>query len=121
MIDGLIAGKIHGEVKTRTGSNGRPFTTCAVRAATSNGESMFVNAIAFSDTARRALESLAAGDSVSLAGELTPKVWRDKHGEAKPALDMTVHGVLTSYHVMRKRKAVAGRVEAESDDLSDPL
>jgi len=40
------------------------------------------------------------------SGELTPKVWTDKNGEARPALDMVAHAVLTAYHVARKRQAV---------------
>ena len=47
------------------------------------------------------------GDSVAIAGELTPKVWTDKHGEAKPALDLVAHKVMSPYDVQRKRKAVA--------------
>jgi len=53
-----------------------------------------------------ALLALDDGDSISLAGTLTPKVWEDKNGATRPALDMVAHAVLTAYHVTRKRKAV---------------
>jgi hypothetical protein len=46
--------------------------------------------------------ALDAGDSVSLSGVLTPKVW-----QGKPALDLVAHGIITVYHVTRKRKAMA--------------
>jgi hypothetical protein len=70
------------------------------------GESLFVNVIACDDTAKTALLALDDGDSVALTGALTPKVWADKNGEARPALDMVAHCVLTAYHVRRKRKAI---------------
>ncbi|WP_308444841.1 single-stranded DNA-binding protein [Paraburkholderia adhaesiva] len=83
-----------------------------VRAATGDGEALFVNVITFSDSTGTALLALADGDSVSLAGSLTQKVWTDRHGEARPALDMVAHAVLTAYHVTRKRKAVTGEVSS---------
>ncbi|MBR7940999.1 single-stranded DNA-binding protein [Burkholderia cenocepacia] len=108
MIDGLVSGKLFGTAMSRTGQSGKAFVTCKVRAAVSDGEALFVNVIAFADDAQSALLALNDGDSVALAGSLTPKVWTDKHGDAKPALDMAAHAVLTTYHVKRKRAAVQG-------------
>lgn len=107
MIDGLIAGKLYGIADTRTGRNGTPFTTAKVRAAAGDGEGMFVSVITFSTTVGDALMALGDGDSVALAGSLTPKVWTDRQGNTKPTLDMIAHQVLTAYHVTKKRKAVA--------------
>ncbi|HDR9500121.1 TPA: single-stranded DNA-binding protein [Burkholderia cepacia] len=108
MIDGLISGKLYGVATERTGQSGKTFVTAKVRAATGEGESLFVNVITFSTTAADALLALGDGDSVSLAGTLTPKVWTDKHGDTRPALDMVAHAVLTAYHVKRKRAAMQG-------------
>ncbi|MGP8474839.1 single-stranded DNA-binding protein [Burkholderia sp. PR2] len=108
MIDGLISGKLYGVATERTGQSGKTFVTAKVRAATGEGESLFVNVITFSTTAADALLALDDGDSVSLAGTLTPKVWTDKHGDTRPALDMVAHAVLTAYHVKRKRAAMQG-------------
>ncbi|MBB5467250.1 single-stranded DNA-binding protein [Paraburkholderia sp. CI2] len=108
MIDGLIAGKLYGTAQTRTGQSGKAFVTAKVRAAVGDGETLFVNVITFSDTAAAALLALEDGDAVALAGTLSPKVWTDKHGEARPALDMVAHAVLTAYHVRRKRRAAQG-------------
>ncbi|UJH72586.1 single-stranded DNA-binding protein [Burkholderia cenocepacia] len=108
MIDGLVSGKLFGTAMSRTGQSGKAFVTCKVRAAVDGGETLFVNVISFSTTAGDALLALADGDSVALAGTLTPKVWVDKHGDARPALDMVAHAVLTTYHVKRKRKALGG-------------
>ncbi|MCG5073037.1 single-stranded DNA-binding protein [Paraburkholderia tagetis] len=108
MIEGLIAGKLYGTAQTRTGPSGRVFTTAKVRAAASDGDTLFVNVITFSDSTAAALLALEDGDAVTLAGTLTPKVWTDKHGEARPALDMNAHAMLTTYHVRRKRRAAQG-------------
>ncbi|WP_155754640.1 single-stranded DNA-binding protein [Burkholderia stagnalis] len=108
MIDGLIAGKMFGKAAERTGASGRPFVTAKVRAAVSDGEALFVNVIAFSDGAKAGLLALDDGDSVALAGALTPKVWTDRNGDAKPTLDMVAHAVLTAYHMKRKRAAMQG-------------
>lgn len=118
MIDALIAGKMYGQPSRRTSKNGRDFTTAKIRCATGDGGSIFINVICFSDTAGAALLALAEGDSVALSGELTPKVWTDKSGEARPALDMTAHAVLTPYHVNRKRKSIQG--DDDGDGPQEP-
>jgi single-stranded DNA-binding protein len=108
MIDGLIAGKVHGQPTQRTGNSGKPFIIAKVRVAAGDGEAIFVNVIAFSATVCAALLALGDGDSVALAGSLTPKAWLDREGQPRPALDMTAHAVTTPYHVKRKRDAVQG-------------
>jgi single-stranded DNA-binding protein len=118
MIDGLVSGRLYGTAQVRTGQHGTHFVTCRVRASAGDGESLFVNVIAFDDTVKDALQALDDGDSVSLAGALTPKTWIDKQGNAKPALDMVVHAVLTAYHVQRKRRAIRG--ETGQTDLQGP-
>ena len=106
MIEGLVAGKVYGRPEQRTGTNsGRPFVTAKVRAATSGGEMLFVNVLAFDATAQAALLALSDGDAVSLAGTLTPKVWTDREGQARPSLDMVASQVLSAYQVKRKREA----------------
>lgn len=80
-----------------------------VRAAGGDGEALFVNVVAFSESAQTALLALDDGDSVALAGTLTPKAGVDKEGQPRPALDMVVHACLSPYHVTRKRDAVAAK------------
>lgn len=106
MIDGLIAGKLFGAPARKTGKAGKPFAVAKVRAAGGDGESLFVNVIAFSEPAQAALLALEDGDAVALAGSITPKVWTDRDGNARPALDMVASQVLTAYHVTRKRRAM---------------
>ncbi len=129
MIDGLIGGRLYGTAEERTGKSGKAFVTAKVRAAGGDGETLFVNVITFSRTVADALLALEDGDSVALSGSLTPKVWTDKNGETRPALDMVAHVVLTAYHVKRKREAVAAKAAGtgadtnggDADDMADVL
>jgi single-stranded DNA-binding protein len=94
MIDGLIAGKVFGDPEQRLGKGDRPFVVTKVRADTSDGETLIVNVIAFDDAPRAALLELREGDAVAIAGSLTPKVWTDKQGNTRPALDLIAQRVL---------------------------
>jgi len=107
MMDALIAGKLHARPEQRTGANGKPFATAKLRAAAGDGEGdlLFVNCIAFDYAAMAALLALDVGDALCVAGSITPKVWTDRDGNIRPALDMVVTQVLTAYHVDRKRRA----------------
>jgi hypothetical protein len=116
MIDALVAGKLQGKPARRIGKSGKPFVTAKVRAAAGDGEALFVSVITFSGSVGDALLALDDGDSVSLAGALTPKVWSPPNGEPRPALDMVAHAVLTAYHVTRKRQAVSGQAESPAAD-----
>ena len=44
-----------------------------------------------------ALQALGEGEPLALAGGLTPRVWTDKQGNTRPALDMVAHRVLTAH------------------------
>ncbi|HNQ08826.1 MAG TPA: single-stranded DNA-binding protein [Giesbergeria sp.] len=120
MMDALVGGKLHAKPEARTGKNGNTFATAKVRAAAGDGESLFVNVIAFDHAAVTALLALDAGDSIALSGSLTPKTWTDREGNARPALDLVAHAILSPYHVTRKRNAVqADRREADEGQRLD--
>ena len=106
MIDALVGGKLYGKATRRTGNSGKPFVTCKVRTPTTDGDSIFVNVICFDQTVGDSLLALTDGDSVALAGALTPKVYTPTGGDPRPALDLVAHAVMTSYHVKRKREAM---------------
>ncbi|MDR2214627.1 MAG: single-stranded DNA-binding protein [Nevskiaceae bacterium] len=109
MIDGLVSGKLAGKPVARTGAtSGKPFVTAKLRAATGKGEMIHADCIAFRESARAALLALEDGDSVALAGEMTPKAWTDREGQPRASVDVVVHGVLSAYHVRRKRQAIEG-------------
>ncbi|RQQ08146.1 single-stranded DNA-binding protein [Burkholderia stagnalis] len=119
MLDALASGKLYGKPGERTGPSGRPFVTAKMRVSVGDGDALFVNVIAFSDDVKVALLALDDGDSVALAGTLTPKVWTDRNGDAKPALDMVAHTVMTAYHVKRKRAAVQGANDGDERPAMD--
>lgn len=105
MIDALIAGKVFGTPTRRTSKAGKPFSIAKVRAAAGDGDLIFVNVIAFDDVPAAAILMLNDGDAVSIAGSLTPRVWTDKDGNTRPAVDLVANQVLTVYHVNKKRKS----------------
>ena len=105
MIEALISGKLLGQPSEKMAKTGKPFVTAKVRVHAGEAD-VFVNVIAFSESACAALLALESGDAVSLAGSLTPKAWTDREGVVRPALDLVASQVLTAYHVARKRKAV---------------
>lgn len=102
MIDGLVAGRLVSHAEMREGKNASQFVVAKVKATAADGDSVVVNVIAFAPEACAALMALDEGQSVSLSGSLTPKVWTDKQGNTKPALDMIASNVLTAHHVGRK-------------------
>lgn len=95
MIDGLVAGRLYGEAERRTDKAGKAYSLAKVRASTAEGEVLFVNVIAFDDDLCASLHRLRDGDSVALSGSLNPRVWTDKQGNTRPALDMVAHRLVS--------------------------
>ena len=79
--------------------------TAKARAAVADGDAVFVNVAAFSETAAAALLALDAGDAVALAGTLKAGAGIDRDGNARPSLDLVATQVLTVYALAKKRKA----------------
>jgi single-stranded DNA-binding protein len=94
MIDGLVAGRLTGDPERRVGKGDSMFVVAKVRAQNNDGDAVIVNVIVFDEAAARALRAMRDGDSVALTGSLTPKVWTDKQGVVRPAMDMVAHRVL---------------------------
>lgn len=95
MIDGLVAGHLMGDASRRTDKLGQPFVVARVLARNRGDEEFIVNVIAFDATAGAVLLALADGDAVCLSGGLSPKVWTDKQGIARPSLDLVATQVLS--------------------------
>lgn len=102
MIDGLVAGRLMGEASRRVDKAGRGYIVARVLARNKADEEFIVNVIAFDEAPCAALVALHDGESLSLAGGLTPKVWTDKQGIVRPSLDMVAHRVLTAHHAGHK-------------------
>lgn len=116
-IEALILGKLHQRAEQRTSKTGRVFVTAKARTAAGEGESLFVNVIAFGDTACAALLALDAGDSLALAGTLKPGAWTDREGNARSSVDMVAAQVLTVYGLKKKRDA-SGQAKAHPSTAS---
>ncbi|MES2103358.1 MAG: single-stranded DNA-binding protein [Pseudomonadota bacterium] len=117
MIDALITGKLYGPAQKRAGQSGSEYVTCKLKVTMADGEPIFCNVIAFDDHVQYVLTEMGDGDSVALSGALTPKVWEDKQGNARAAIDLIAHAVLTPYHVKRKRLAAQG-LSKPGDEVS---
>lgn len=96
MIEGLVAGKLQGEAEARRGKGDSAFVVAKVRAATADGDWVMVNVIVFAAEVGAALLELRDGDALTLAGSIAPKVWSDKQGNTRPALDMVATRMLTA-------------------------
>jgi hypothetical protein len=95
MIDGLVAGRLMGDASRRVDKSGRTFVVARVLARNRADEEFIVNVIAFDAAPCANLLALADGDAIALAGALTPKVWTDKQGIARPSLDLIAQRILS--------------------------
>jgi single-stranded DNA-binding protein len=114
MIEALITGTLTGLAEQRQGKNDTTFVLAKVKATPDEGEPLIVNVIAFAPEACAALLALDEGDTLALTGALTPKVWTDKQGNTRPALDLVASQVLTVYQVERKRAALDGNARTDA-------
>lgn len=105
MIDCLISGRIRGAVALRTSNNGKPFVTFRLSATDKEGDRVLCSCYTFSATAMDAAQRLSDGDSIAVTGEAAINVWTGNDGTQRHGLDVLVHGVMTAYHLGRKRKA----------------
>ncbi|MBU6257279.1 MAG: single-stranded DNA-binding protein [Burkholderiales bacterium] len=120
-IEALVLGKLHQRAEERTSKAGRSFIVAKVRAAAGDADSLFVNVIAFSESACAALLALDAGDSVALAGTLKPGAWTDREGNARPSVDLVAAQVMTQYGLKKKRDAAqASERQPESARRQQP-
>jgi Single-strand binding protein family len=98
MIDALVTGKLLGSPVERSGQNGRPYVIAKVLAPNAEGEAHLVNVITFVDAIGDDLLKMGDGDVLTLSGSLAPKVWTDKDGVARAALDMVARKMLVAGH-----------------------
>ena len=96
MIDGLIAGRLMGDASRRVDKAGRTYLVARVLARNKADEEFIVNVIAFDGAPCAALLALRDGQSLALSGSLTPRVWTDKQGIARPSLDLVAVQVMTA-------------------------
>lgn len=94
MIEGLVAGRVWSSAERRVDKAGRPYCVTKIRVLSADSDGVLVNLIAFDASVCESLSHAREGDAISVSGALTPKIWTDKQGTTKPALDMVAHRVL---------------------------
>lgn len=104
-IDALVTGRLHGKPSERTSKPGKAYVVCTVRATVRDDATLFVSVIGFKPAVVTALLQFEDGDPVSLAGELTPKIYQPPSGDPRVNLDLLCHAVISPYSVQRKRLA----------------
>jgi single-stranded DNA-binding protein len=82
----LITGTLHRDPVTRTAKTGKAFVTALMRSE-SQGETLWVNALAFNEAAQTELMRLKAGESLSVQGAMKVSVF-EKNGEHRASLDV---------------------------------
>jgi single-stranded DNA-binding protein len=122
MISGLVSGVLIGKPQKRQSTKGKPFVTAKLRATGASGESTYIDIIAFSQSAAGALLAMGGGDSLAVSGPITTKVWNNKNGETKVALDIVAAGVMTPYQLTKKREGLtkASATAVPSDRSGQP-
>lgn len=112
-LDVLIQGKVRGAVTVKTASNGNPYALFKLTTTDKKNEGVLCGCIAFSDSVVEVLQRLSDGDSIAVSGEAAISTWTAQDGTPRHGLDVTVHQVLTAYHLGRKRsdKPKAGPVD----------
>jgi hypothetical protein len=81
MIDGLVSGRMFGDAEERTDKTGKLFSVAKVRASPADGETVFVNVIAFDSGVRAALHHLRDGDA-----QRWPVAWYPRYGPTNRVL-----------------------------------
>lgn len=102
MISVLIQGTLKGQAVARMGKV--PFVTATVRTPTDD-QAIFTHVIAFDEQARAALESLHAGEPVSIAGTANVDVWVPEDGTPRPQLRVIATSVTTLAAARLQRRA----------------
>ena len=113
-IDVLISGRLRGAPTLRKAANGSPYLLFRVAAVDKAGDSLLCGCIAFADGVIATVQALGEGDSIAVTGEASISTWGGSGGAERYGLDVTAHGVLTAYHVGRKRKANTDEAPTDS-------
>lgn len=114
MLSVLLSGRLIRDPATRSGRNGKPYTTALVSVpvdarAENEADRMLVSVIAFGD-AQTALATLRQGDDVSVTGSAKLTTWT-KEGTEQTGLSVTASRIMTAYQRRKTQRAQADEDE----------
>ena len=113
-FDVLISGRLAKPAESRIARNDSAYALASVIVPTEGDETLLASCICFSKSGVDALLALDKGDAVSLAGKARINTWTGSDGATKVGLNVAVDGVMTVYHVRRKRDAVSEPAHSEA-------
>ena len=120
MFDVLLSGKLRGTATTKPTRNGGQFVTFRLSVPTGKDGGYFTaSCISFQTSVIETMQTMGDGDGVSVNGEAALTTWDGKHG-VQAGLDVTVHGVLTAYHLGRKREATGAAGKGRAHQAEPP-
>jgi len=113
MLDVLIGGVMIKDPVSRVGKSGKEYATFFVRAPCDGEDAVLVSAIVFSPEPVAQVLALGKGDAVSFAGSAKLTNWTKADGSVHHGIGVTVSQILSSYHVQKKRRVMAGAEQQE--------
>jgi single-stranded DNA-binding protein len=102
-IHALITGTLYRPAESRTSKNGKVYAKATIKEVTGD-ETRWVNVIAFSESVIAELLRLAAGDCLSVQGQLTTSIYAAAEGTAKLSLSIVASNVLALRQPSKERK-----------------
>lgn len=117
-ITALITGKLIADPERRTGPSGKAYTRATVIAHDGDGDAL-VSLMAFG-TVSEQLAALAKGDTVAVTGRAKVNTWAGRDGSTKVGLNVTADAILSTYHLKRKRQAMAPTTGEPAQQAQQP-
>lgn len=111
----LALGVLTADPQSRTAKTGSIYATASIRVATGEGESLFIDIIAFNDQAPELL-SHRQGSAVAVAGSATMRSWVGRDGTDRQGLSVVVEQCASAASA---RRAEAARRRDNAADGGD--
>jgi len=110
MLRGLITGSLHDTPLTRESASGNTFTTCKLK-DDSESPPAWYSVIAFGEQADT-LSKLTKGDSLSISGRMTLKIYTGKDGNTRIDASVIADQIATL-----KRKPKPKQKESQAENI----
>jgi hypothetical protein len=115
----LLTGRLWRDPVSRQSRAGKPFVTALLKAGT-QAESLWVNIVAFSETAQAELLRLHDHDSLAVQGAAKIGTF-EKNGEHRASLEVIAAHILALRQPQKPRTAKPKPIAANAPDFDDGL